>query len=133
MGRSFGSKACASTPRCFSAESTALPLSSEISRSLESPPSITAVLPKSLADEARRLAASLSKLMPDPPRSCRFSDDPHFRVQFNARLGRDRPLHMQDQRFDVRRPRLAMIDDEIGVLLGHRRIADAKALQTGAF
>jgi len=36
------------------------------------------------------------------------------------------PLHVQDQRLDVGRARSAVIDDEVGVLQGHRGIADSK-------
>src|SRR5258708_35763000 len=129
MGRSKGSKACASTPRFCSALRTALPLKSEISRSLESPPKSTAVLPKSCAEAARRMAQSLSKVMPVLPAACRFSDDAHFGVEFNAMDRGNGFLHVQDQCFDVRAARGPMIDEEICVLLLHRRIAVAKSFQ----
>src|SRR5258708_855240 len=129
MGRSKGSKACASTPRFFSALRTASPLKSEISRSLESPPKSTAVLPKSLAEAARRMALSLSRLMPVLPGSRRFSDDAHFGVECNAALCGDGLLHVQNHCLDVGGTRRPMIDDEIGVLLRHRGIADAKSFQ----
>src|SRR5258708_19368895 len=101
MGRSKGSKACASTPRFFSALRTALPLKSEISRSLESPPKSTAVLPKSFAEAVRRMALSLSNLIPVLPAPCRFSDDAHFGVECNAALCGDGLLHVQNHRLDV--------------------------------
>src|SRR5882757_5907794 len=45
----------------------------------------------------------------------------------------DRALHVDDQRLDIRRKRVPMVDNEVRVLLRHRRIADAKTLETGAF
>src|SRR5260370_14807170 len=129
MGRSKGSKACASTPRFCSALRTALPLKSEISRSLESPPKSTAVLPKSCAEAARRMALSLSKLMPVLPGSCRFSDDAHFGVECNAALCGDGLLHVQNHRLDAGGTRSPVIVDEIGVLRRHRVIPAATPFQ----
>jgi hypothetical protein len=40
--------------------------------------------------------------------------------------------HVLDQRLDVGGARRAVIDDEIGVLLRDRRVADAKSLQARA-
>ena len=45
----------------------------------------------------------------------------------------DGALHVQDQRLDVGGAGGAVVDDEIGVLLGHRRIADAKAFEPRRF
>src|SRR3984957_14231557 len=45
----------------------------------------------------------------------------------------DGALHMLDQRLDIGRKRAPVIDDEIRVLQGYRGIADAKALEAGAF
>ena len=43
---------------------------------------------------------------------------------------RDRALHIADQRLDVGSARVSVIDDEIRVFLGHRRVAYSKPLQT---
>src|SRR5258708_21279831 len=45
----------------------------------------------------------------------------------------DRALHVHDQRLHIGRKRAPMVDNEVCVLLGHRGIADAKTLETGAF
>src|SRR5690348_7209625 len=41
----------------------------------------------------------------------------------------DRVAHVADEALEVCGARLAMVDDEVRVLLGHRGIADAKALE----
>src|SRR5208282_2142322 len=62
--------------------------------------------------------------------SCRDSHDAHFGLQHDVIHRFDRALNVEHHRFDVARARRAVIDDEIGVLEGHRRISDPKALQT---
>src|SRR5215469_8381316 len=57
------------------------------------------------------------------------SHDAHFRVQRHAVDARDRVTHVSDEVLEVRGARLAVIDDEVRVLLRHRGIADAKALE----
>src|ERR1700722_11420935 len=42
-------------------------------------------------------------------------------------------LHVFDHSLDIGRQRAAMVDDEVRVLVGYRGIADAKALEAGAF
>src|SRR5215470_3288318 len=58
------------------------------------------------------------------------SHDAHFRVQRHAVDARDRVTYMSDEVLEVRGARLAVIDDEVRVLLRHRGVADAKALET---
>ena len=50
-------------------------------------------------------------------------------LQFDVMAFCDGALHVHDQCLDVGGTRGAVVDDEIGVLLRHRRIADAKALE----
>src|SRR5215470_4653029 len=59
------------------------------------------------------------------------SHDAHFGMQRHAVHARDRVAHVSDEVLEVRRARLAVIDDEIRVLLRHRGAADAKALESG--
>ena len=53
--------------------------------------------------------------------------------EFDAVNLGDGALHMLDQRLDLGRKRVPMIDDEICMLVRDRGVADAKALESGAF
>ncbi len=59
--------------------------------------------------------------------------DTYFGVQLDAVNLGDGALQVQDQGLDVGGAGLAVIDDEIGMLLGHRGAADAIALKSRAF
>ena len=135
-GRSRGSKAmridaaalrAPPAPRCRD--------SSEISRSLESPPSSTATRPNSrrlaarAASCAHRRAASWRPRRISAPRSrrrCALRARARRRaraatVACTCRISCSRSLARG----------MAVVDDEVGVLLRHRRIADAIALEPG--
>src|SRR5690242_19323418 len=55
--------------------------------------------------------------------------DAYFGIQANAMHPIDGLLDVMNQAFQVGRGRLPMIDDEIGVLVGHRCVTDAVTLQ----
>src|SRR5512144_2490727 len=118
-GRSFGSNACASTPRSRSAASTALPDRNEISRSDDGPPINTATLPNSLIGRHLRLARRRRFGRE------RFAEDLDLGRKLDARLVAHDFAHVDDQRLDVGGARAAAgIHDEVRVLLGHARRAD---------
>ena len=108
-GRSAGSKPCASTPRRWSAASTACPLISDTSRSLELPPSSTADAPE-LARRAStrrsaarvvtrsRISASLA-----PRALARLADDAHLGLEHDAVHPLHRGLHVADQLLELAR------------------------------
>jgi hypothetical protein len=104
-----------------------LPLNNEISRSLESPPSSTATLPKSAADPARRMTdVRVSRLMP-ALRRCALRCAAKCHASLAPRAAR------AGSRLHIGGACGAVIDDEIGVLVGHRGIADAKSLEARRF
>src|SRR6185312_7857869 len=57
--------------------------------------------------------------------------DPYFRIQANAMHPFDSLLDVMNQPFQVGRRRLPVVDDEVGMLVGHRGIANAVPLQAG--
>src|SRR5215472_15533140 len=59
----------------------------------------------------------------------RHSHDAHLGVQRHAVDALDGRAHMLDEALQVGGTRTAVVDDEVRVLLRHRRIADAKALE----
>src|SRR4030095_12663963 len=131
-GLSRGSNACASTRLRLSAASTAFPDSNEISRSVESPPNSTATRPNALGSVTccRAVGSYFSRI--DSFRSV-LADDPDFRIQQHAVHALHRALHVRDQVFDIRCRRVAVVDDEIRVLLRDRGIAEAEAFEPGLF
>src|SRR5579859_2129683 len=116
--RSFGSKACASTPRSRNAPSTALPDRSDISRSAERPPMSTATFPKLLT----------LMLLPSS-----FTHDLHFTLKRHARFTLYGFLNQRNQFFDVASRRRALVDDEIRMHDGNLRRSDTLAFQAAFF
>jgi hypothetical protein len=73
--------------------------------------------------------SAASTALPDSSDHAGLADDAHLGLERDAAAVLHAGLHMADQLLDLAGARLAQIDDEIGVLLRHHRIADAIALQ----
>src|SRR5689334_966608 len=63
-----------------------------------------------------------------------LADDPHFRLEIDARSRAHGVADVVDQRLDIRRARAALgVDDEVRVLFGDPRATDRVSLETAAF
>src|SRR5437764_6826769 len=77
---------------------------------------------------------STRRLFRGPSCLRRLADDPHFRLEIDARSRADGVAHVVDQRFDIRCARLTLgIDDEVRVLFGDARAADRVSLESAGF
>src|SRR5262245_34717951 len=126
---SAGSNARASTPARRKPASTALPESSEISRSADLPPRSTATLPSARTRSAAN--GALTALSPAP--SCVLPDNAHLALQHHAELAPDRMLNVRHQRLDVGCGRRSSVDDEVGMFGGNHCAAERAALESTRF
>src|SRR5437867_2594903 len=77
---------------------------------------------------------STRRLFRGPSWFRRLADDPHFRLEIDARSRAHRFAYVVDQRLDIRCARVALgIDDEVRVLFGDARAADRVSLETAGF
>src|SRR5207245_10849102 len=105
-----------------SAFATASPDWSDTSRSADWPPSMTVMFNRSLT------SSSWSAI--PRARTISFAQYLHFGFQFDSSRSFGALFDGIDQVQDIVRRRVAFVDDEIAVHVGHDRAADTRAFQT---